>query len=179
MYDWEQDLYLAHYGVKGMKWGVIRARKKLADHSISRRQAQNERLEQKIVKRQAKADKYALKALKRGDANKYALKAAKLNKQASIAEKKAAKVDASDSKYLKLNRKAAKKRYKASKLDRKAAIANMQSVKNIRLNTLSVKQKAKADKARYLVANNNYRIDKLSAKSAALGRALVEEGTAS
>lgn len=22
MYDWEQELFLAHYGVKGMKWGV-------------------------------------------------------------------------------------------------------------------------------------------------------------
>lgn len=35
MYDWEEDLYLAHYGVKGMKWGVRKKQAKLYQRQLN------------------------------------------------------------------------------------------------------------------------------------------------
>ena len=43
--------YLEHYGVKGMKWGVHKTRKLVTDLSSSRKKSQNERLEKKAAKK--------------------------------------------------------------------------------------------------------------------------------
>ena len=161
------DEELMHYGVLGMKWGVIRARKNHADRSIARRQAQNVKLEKKAAKYDVKASKRALKNIKRGYGEVGLVatkKSAKLNLKAAKLEKKALKLDNTDRKYLKTKRKAAKARLKA--------------LKSMNISELSTKKDYKyqinAAKARYKIETNNLKIDSLNKKSIELGRRLAE-----
>ena len=50
-----QDGELYHYGVKGMKWGVIRYRQNRANRGIAKRERQNAKLEKKAAKLERKA----------------------------------------------------------------------------------------------------------------------------
>lgn len=175
MYDWEEDLYLEHYGVKGMKWGVHKAQKALTDFSSSRKKRKNERLEKKQVKQQLKADKYYAKAKKRADSSKLALKAAKQNVIADKALKKAVKLDPNDAKYLKLNRKAAKAKYKAAKYSTKVAIRNLSNVMDTRLKIKGLKQEQTAAKLRMLIAKNNVSINRLDKRSERLGKQIIQD----
>lgn len=160
---------LYHYGVKGMKWGVVRWRKDHAEKGITKRQRQNEKLEKKAAKYDVKASKRALKNIKRGYDSVGLVatkKSAKLNVKAAKLERKALKQDESSRKYLKTKRKAAK--------------ARLKSLKSMEISELSTKKDYKyqinAAKARYKIENNNLKIDSLNQRSIDLGRQLMEAG---
>lgn len=162
-----QDGELYHYGVKGMKWGVIRYRQNRANRGIAKRERQNAKLEKKAAKYDVKASKRALKNLKRGyDAVGLVptKKSAKLDVKAAKLERKALKVDPDSRKHLAIKRKAAK--------------ARLKSVKSMTISELSTKKDYKyqinAAKARYKIANNNLKIDSLNTRSVELGRQLLE-----
>ena len=160
------DGELYHYGVKGMKWGVIRYRKNSADRGIARRERRNTKLEKKAAKYDVKASKRALKNIKQGaDVGLVPTKkSAKLDVKAAKLERKALKVDPDSRKYLKTKRKAAK--------------ARLKSVKSMTISELSTKKDYKyqieAAKARYKIEKNNVKIDSLDARSIELGRRLME-----
>lgn len=158
---------LYHYGVKGMKWGVIRQRKNLADRGIARREKKNVKLERKAAKYDVKASKRALRNIKKGYDNAGLVatkKSAKLNVKAAKLERKALKAENGSRKELALKRKAAKKRLK--------------SVKSMTVSELSTKKDYKyqigAAKARYKIEKNNMKIDSLNSRSIDLGRRLME-----
>lgn len=161
------DGELYHYGVKGMKWGVIRYRKNSADRGIARRERQNVKLEKKAAKYDVKASKRALKNIKKGYDSVGLVatkKSAKLNVKAAKLERKALKVDPDSRKYLAVKRKAAK--------------ARLKSMKSMSISELSTKKDYKyqieAAKARYKIEKNNMKIDSLDARSIELGRRLME-----
>ena len=161
----EDELY--HYGVQGMRWGVIRYRKNSADRGIARRQAQNAKLERKAAKYDVKASKRALKNIKQGYGEPALIatkKSAKLNVKASKLERKTLKMDTDSRKYLATKRKAAK--------------ARLKSVKAMTISELATKKDykytIKAAKARYKIETNSLKIHDLSARSIELGRQLME-----
>lgn len=166
------DGELYHYGVQGMKWGVIRWKKSSADRGVAKRQKQNIKLEKKAAKYDVKASKRALKNIKRGYeavglvATK---KSAKLNVKAAKLERKALKADPDSRKYLTIKRKAAK--------------AKLKSLKSMNISELSTKKDYKyqiaAAKARYKIEKNNLKINSLNARSVDLGRRLMDAESAS
>lgn len=154
----EQELQ--HYGVVGMKWGVIRA---------GRKNRSNARLKKKALKYDVKAAKLAKKSEKAHSeqdlqaTNKASKKAAKLNVKAAKLEKKANKVS-SDTRQLRLHKKAAKKKFKASKYQAKANRVSKTTGYGLKAMNYSVKSdKAarKAAKARMKISNNNLYIGKM------------------
>ena len=158
---------LYHYGVPGMKWGVIRWRKAAAERSAARRQQKNEKLERKAAKYDVKASKRALKNIKRGygEAGLVATKkSAKLDVKATKLERKALKMDTDSRKYLSTKRKAAK--------------ARLKSVKSMTISELSTKKdykyQIKSAKARYKIENNKLKINSLNTRSIEMGRRLME-----
>lgn len=68
MYDWEQDLFLAHYGVKGMKWGVRKKQAKLYQRQLND-------LDKEAVENISRYMRYSEKT------NKYLKKGAKIFKK--------------------------------------------------------------------------------------------------
>ena len=125
--DYEYELY--HYGVKGMRWGVRRATKRLSKATTDEKQksavaslqkhkskgsAEIEKLRKKQPKLQAKADRAV---------EKYDLKAAKLNTKAAKARKKMGGTFVSARKAEKLYIKAKKLETKASVLQGKSDTA--------------------------------------------------------
>ena len=161
------DGELYHYGVKGMKWGVIRMRQNSANRGIARRQRQNEKLERKAAKYDVKAARRNLKNIKKGFESSGLVatkKSAKLNVKAAKLEKKALKMDSDSRKYLKTKRKAAK--------------AKLKSLESMSVSELATKKDYKyqinAAKARYKIEKNNMKIDSLNSRSIDLGRRLME-----
>ena len=60
------DDYLAHYGIKGMKWGVRRAIQRGNERALSRQYRKAEKKRAKLEKRAASGKKYAKRAAKLG-----------------------------------------------------------------------------------------------------------------
>lgn len=157
----EQELQ--HYGVVGMKWGVIRARHKSNS---------NARLKKKALKYDVKAAKLAKKSEKAHTeedlqaTNKASKKAAKLNVKAAKLEKKANKVD-SDVRQLRLQKKAAKKKFKAAKYQAKANRVSKTTgygLKAMKYSVKSDKAAQKAAKARMKISNNKLYLGKMEKK---------------
>ncbi len=167
--------YLEHYGVKGMKWGVHKTRKLVTDLSSSRKKSQNERLEKKAAKKQLKADKLYSKATKRAESSKLAVKAAKQQVKADKLLKKATKLDPSDSKYLKLNKAAAKAKYKSAKYSTQVAIRNLKNVQDMSLKVKALKAEQGAAKIRMMIAKNNVSINRLDNRSVQLGKQIIQD----
>lgn len=166
---------LCHYGVKGMKWGVRRARKKSEANTELARKAlsydiKSANLAKKAEKLHAKHDlegrnKLATKA------NKLDAKAAKLQKKANVAE--------SESKRYALEKKSAKLQYKSAKLHTKAntlARTKGYSAKAMKYAIKSDKVAAKAAKTRREIANNNYYISMTKRKVSEIPDATVRAG---
>lgn len=151
----EYELY--HYGVKGMKWGVRRARKKSEANVELTRKALNYDI--KSAKLAKKAEKLHAKNDLEGR-NKLATKASKLDAKAAKLQKKANAAE-SESKRYSLEKKSAKLQYKAAKLHTKAdtlARTKGYSAKAMKYAIKSDKVAAKAAKTRREIANNNYYI---------------------
>ena len=168
------DGELYHYGVKGMKWGVIRQRRN--ERKIDRLGRKNERLETKQFKAQAKADAYNKKATARSDSDWRYKKAAKLVSRSSNLRKKAHKMDDQTStKYLRTERKAAKLNHKAAKLRFKAAKKGLVDIKNMDLTTKANKQLLKASGYEYAMKQNNLTIKTLEQRNIKIGEQLLKE----
>lgn len=86
----ESELY--HHGVKGMKWGVIRWRKKMYDHKI---QKQKEKARMLIEKERLKARKEKLESLKSNNESRKKNLTKPTNKKPNEPERKTVK-DLSD-----------------------------------------------------------------------------------
>lgn len=165
-YMTEEELY--HYGVKGMRWGVIRSKHK---------ERQNSKLIQKAYKYDAKAAKATGKSEKYhaekdlGKSNRAAKKVKKYNVKAAKLSRKAAS-ESSDSKQLKLTQKAETLRYKAAKQQRKSDIlsksagygakAMKYSIKSDRLQTKAAKARMKIAKNESYISMMNKRMSDLS-----------------
>lgn len=60
------DEYLAHYGIRGMKWGVRKARERGNAAGLSKQYAKAQKKLSKLENRAAKADKYKKRAVRMG-----------------------------------------------------------------------------------------------------------------
>ena len=160
---------LAHHGVKGMKWGVRRARYK---------SNANERLKKKALKYDKQSAQMTKKAEKQHAerdleiANKKAVKAAKLDKRAATLSKKALNADtersrlALEKKSEKLKYKAAKKRIESNQVSKSKGYG----AKAMKYSVKSDKFAAKAAKARRKMANNNAYIGMMKRKASTISR---------
>lgn len=154
---------LKHYGVLGMKWGVIRA---------SSKKAQNTKLKKKALEYDLKSDKAAKAAEKvhakkdLGRANRAANKANRLNIKADKLEKRANKAD-NDLVKATLHARADTARYKASKARIKGNRLSKSAGYGSKAMRLSVKSDTfakKAAKARMKLARNERYIAAMSKK---------------
>ena len=144
---------LYHYGVLGMKWGVIRARHKANS---------TERLTKKALKYDKKSSELTKKSEKQHakkdleSANKKAVKAAKYATKATTLSKKAMKSD-SEFQRTRLEKKSAKMEYKAAKArtegNRKSKTTGY-GAKAMKYSIKSDIAAEKAAKARMKIANN-------------------------
>lgn len=105
MYEWENELFLAHYGVKGMKWGVRKGRvevsttRRTGDYYTSREKDRMTKDAAKIyAKDRRRSEKFAKSYQKGADRNTrkgnmekaamYAKKAEQYTKHAKIMSQK-------------------------------------------------------------------------------------------
>ena len=156
----DDETYLEHYGVKGMKWGVRKAVRKVR---------KNERLQQKAKKYDTKADMDEHLHPKRrfGDSNGklgddildygQQRKAIKMREKANAIERKNNRTRDGET-IVKANARRAKANVEASKLRYKSAKIEAD------LKVIS-KYRVKAAKARMFVAQNEEYIEKMRRKS--------------
>lgn len=163
----EQELQ--HYGVVGMKWGVIRSKQKSRS---------NARLKSKALKYDVKSNKLTKKSEKAHmkddleSSNRAIKKATKLNVEAAKLERKAHKSD-SDARQLRLQSKAAKKAYKASKYQLKADRISKTTGYGHKAMKYLIKSDAaakKAAKARMKIANNKRYINQMDKRLSELSK---------
>lgn len=162
-YDYNNQEYLQHYGVVGMKWGVRKAVSKMN---------KMDKLERKAAKYDIKAAKLSRKSEKRhatrdlGRANKKAVKAAKYDIKAAKMQKKALNSE-SEKKRLRYEKKAANMSYKSTK--NKIDGNRLSKTKGygkvaMRYSVKSDKVAKKAAKARLKIAKNKVYIDRVNRK---------------
>ena len=153
------DGELYHYGVKGMKWGVRRATKKLRTANQYGDEKQRDRAvaslsthQRKINKKLASLDKKSVKLEKKRyeQATENATKIAKLERKANKARRKAAKTIYTTTARKRLQ-KVAKLEYKASKLKEEMAKTQAKIEKNERLKAMFKKGLAEIDQE--MIAN--------------------------
>lgn len=161
------DETLQHYGVKGMKWGVHRARRKME---------KNEKLRKKALEADGAAAALSKKSEQihatrdLGRSNKYAATAASRLKKAAKLEKKALKTD-DDFKRAKLESKAAKAKYRAAADQvhaNRIAKTKGYGVKAMKYSVKSDKAARKAAKIRMKVANNERYIAAMKRKASSI-----------
>ena len=164
---WEYNHYdeLYHYGVEGMKWGVIRANR--INKKIDRISAKNEKLTNKryaLDKKAAKA-RYISVRKKGGVGLLPTRKSVKLEYKAAKLEKKANGLDNHGSrKYLKTKVKAAKLSLKSFK----KMNASETTKKDYKLHV-------KAAKVKFKIEKNNTRVYNLDKKLVLLGESVVND----
>ncbi len=163
------DGELYHYGVPGMKWGVMRSRHKYEEMDrLRRRAAKYDRKSALMTKKSEKA--HAEKDLE--DSNRKAIKAAKYDAKAAKLERKAAKED-STFKSLSLGRKAERLKYKATRARIDANSISKTSGYGRKAMKYSIKSDIaakKAARARKKLANNKYYIAKMNRKFSSLSQ---------
>ncbi len=132
---------LYHYGVKGMRWGVRRAKKELHEanregrkgghnHAVAVLSTHRDKINKKLSKLDKKSEKLETKRYKQ--ATDSATKIAKLERKAAKLRKKAGKAFYTSTSNKRLH-KAAKLDYKISKLKEAAAKTQAKIEKNERL----------------------------------------------
>jgi hypothetical protein len=174
-----KDGELYHHGVKGMKWGVIRSRRKAA---------QNERLRAKALtydKKSAKLTKKSEKIHAQEDLegrNKAAKKAANLDIKAAKLAKKANRADNAVKKSVLEYRsenakyKAVKAKLKANRLSKTAgygAKAMKYSIKSDKVAIKAAKARKKIAKNERYIQTMNRKMSSISDKDLAKGRSFT------
>lgn len=171
----QNELY--HYGVKGMKWGVIRSVRKAKTNERLRKRALN--LDAKSAELYKKAEKvHAKKDLERS--NRAANKAAKYAVKSSNVQKKANKQDIGELTKTRLERKAAKLTYKSNKARLKANRLSKETgygSKAMKLSVKSDKIAIKAAKVRMKLSNNESYIAKTKQKVNRLSPEEIRRGS--
>lgn len=175
MWQYTNSDELYHYGVIGMKWGVIRA---------ARKNRANSRLEKKALKYDIKSTKALRKSEKLhakydlGTSNKAAKKAANYKIKAAKLRKESLNSDSDLRKSL-LNKRAYKYEYKstvqqskANRLSKSAGYGEKATAQYIK----SDKFAKKAAKARLKIAKNKRYIAKMEAKVNSLSDKDTREG---
>ena len=161
----EQELQ--HYGVIGMKWGVIRSNLKAS---------RNARLKKKALKYDVKSAKATRKSEKfhmKDDlesSHRAIKKATKLKVKAAKLERKANKAD-TELQRLRLHKKAAKASYKASKYQINANRISKTVGYGLKAMRYSIKSDIaakKAAKARMKIANNEFYISRMNQRMSKL-----------
>lgn len=161
------DETLQHYGVKGMKWGVHRARRKME---------KNEKLRKKALDYDSKSAALAKTSEKihasrdLGRANKYAANAALSLKKAAKAEKKALKTD-DEFKRAKLEARAARSKYRAADYQvhaNRIAKTTGYGVRAMKYSVKSDKAARKAAKIRMKIANNERYVAAMKRKASSI-----------
>lgn len=159
--SYNNEIY--HYGVIGMKWGVRRARSKMAGNSRLERKALN--YDKKAAVLGKKSEKIHAKE-DLGRANRAASKAGKYSKKAAILEKKSLK-SKTDMERLLLLKRSENLKYKSTKATIKSnRIAKTQGygLKAMKYSVKSDKAAAKAAKARKMMASNEVYIARMKQK---------------
>jgi len=137
MYDNRND-ELTHYGVKGMRWGVHRARKKLSTANSSGNTADRDKAVRTLESHQKKINKKIAKLDSRSEAlekrryeqvTKNAPKAAKLNEKAAKLNAKADRTRNADRAH-KRRAKANQLKYKVAQMEAQAAKTRAKIEKN-------------------------------------------------
>lgn len=158
-----KDGELYHYGVVGMKWGVIRsAYLNKRNNKLRKKALDYDNKSAKIYKKAEKAhSEYDLDR-----SNRSATKAAKYQIKAAKLSKKALKTD-SDIASSYLTKKAETAKYKAAKYEIKANRLSKSTGYGAKAMQLSVKSDrlaTKAAKVRKMIASNEYYINRINQK---------------
>ena len=164
---------LYHYGVPGMKWGVIRSNYKSGKNVNLRKKAY--KYDKKAENLTKKSEKYHAKYDLEGS-YKQMQKAAKLRKKADMMDYKASK-SKNDNDRTYYEQEAAKYRYKASirQIDGNAiAKTKGYGPKALSYSIKSDRARVKAEKARYKIAKNNSYINKMNQRVSTLTKEELE-----
>lgn len=171
---------IAHYGVRGMKWGVRKA---------IRKSSKSERLSRKAEKYEAKSAAAKLRAAKLHNkydlagAGRLGVKAARKNKKAVAYDRKAkaAIKSGNEKQALKYQSLAEKNRYKAAKNESKSNTLDRSKGYGVRAEKAASKADKyakKAAKAKMKIANNDRYIDMMSRKANSFARKDKDRGQA-
>lgn len=171
---------IAHYGIRGMKWGVRKA---------IRKSSKSARLSRKVEKYEKKAASAKLRAAKLhskydlAGAGRLGIKAARKNKKAAAYDRKAKAAirSGNEKKALKYQSLAEKNRFKGAKYSTKSNTLDRSTGYGIRAEKAASKADKyakKAAKAKMKIANNDRYIDMMSRKANSFAKKDKERGQA-